>query len=257
MKNVDAAVDCLRPLFKRLSIKENPFSEKIVYTVEIPELDVFNLGNCSIIVTRERLTDSSLSGQSIVRYDEPNKYLRIFINLNEHLFFNEEESKKNRRIVATHEFTHVAAHLFAYSENVDKDKYFKILEKKFPNTIDEIHRTDVNSLRDYFDNKKNMEFNIHSHIQHSHFALESDTIGLSFTDLYYALLFSKGTFEEYFDLENQNKFYNLWQKGERNKAVNMYREIVMKAAEEEWVSKQFAMDQAFDWLKKYTQNPIK
>jgi len=251
VQDVDAAVDYLRPLLKKLCIRENFRGEKDVYTAEIPELDFLNLGNCKITVIRERLPNATLCGQLIVRYRPEHNLLQFIIYLNEHLFFNEDAAKKNRKIVAVHEFNHIAAHLFAYS--TDKDKYFSTLKHRFNNTIDEIHKTDVTSLRNYLDDKSFEELDVHSQIHHTHFALGPEIIEISYTDLYYNLLFSKGAFEEYFDLKNQRKFFSLWEKNDRGEAVKMYRRLVIEAAEEKWVPKQFALDQAFEWLIKYTQ----
>lgn len=253
VKDIDAVVDYLHPLLKKLNIQDSFRGEKDVYAIEIPALDFLNLDNCKITVIRERLPNPTLCGQLLVRYRPEHDLLQFMVYLNEHLFFNEDIPRKNRRIVAVHEFTHIAAHLFAYS--ADKDKYFSTLEHRLNNTIDDIHKTDVSSLRNYLDEKNYEELDVHRNINHAHFALGPEIMEISYTDLYYNLMFSKKDFKEHFDLKNQKKFFRLWEKNERKEAVKMYRHLVIEAAEKKWVSTRFALDQAFEWLIKYTQNP--
>jgi hypothetical protein len=84
-----------------------------------------------------------------------------------------------------------------------------------------------------------------------------EKIDISYTDLYLNLLFSKGAFEEFFDIDNQKKFYQLWKGNKRQEAIDLYYSLAKKAAEAKWVPEQFALDQTDGWIKNYIQNPLK
>jgi len=84
-----------------------------------------------------------------------------------------------------------------------------------------------------------------------------EKIDISYTDLYLNLLFSKGAFEEFFDIDNQKIFYQLWKGDKRQEAIDLYYRLAKEAAIAKWVPEQFALDQADGWIKDYIQYPLR
>jgi len=254
---VDTAVDCFRPLVKKLSVREDINFERTIRLIEIPELDFLGLENWTIILMREKLTNSQLCGRLVTRYRKRQNLFQYIIYLNEPLFYDTEPARIKRKIVFIHEFTHFAARIYAYS--TDRERYINSLERTLDTTIDEIFNPDVSNLYHVLENRKSKDtdsFNAFKHSHHSHFYLGIEKIDLSYTDLYLNLLFSKGAFEEFFDIDNQKKFYQLWKNNKRTEAVGLYYNLAMNAAKVKCVPEQFALDQADSWIKSYIQNPL-
>ena len=254
---VDTAVDCLRPLVKKLAIRENFDFERTVHLIEIPELDFLNLDNWSIILMREKLPNSQPCGRLVTRYRKEQDLFQYIIYLDETLFNNTEPSRMKRKIVFIHEFTHFAARIYAFSTN--KEKYVNSLEQRLDTTIDEIFNPDVSTLYHLLKDKESRAvdpYNTFKHSQHAHFYLGQEKIDLSYTDLYLNLLFSKGAFEEFFDMDNQKKFYQLWKNNKRTEAIDLYFNLTKEAAKVKWVPEQFAVDQTDSWLIDYIKKPL-
>jgi hypothetical protein len=256
-KSIDAAVDCFRPLVKKLSVREDFNFERTVNLIEMPELDFLGGLEWSISLVRENLPNTGLCGRLVTRYRRQQNFFQYFIYLNEPLFQDTESARMKRKIVFIHEFTHFAACLYAYSTN--KDRFISSLENKLDNIMDEIFNPDVTTLYHLLKEKEPKDIDPLStikYIQHTHFYLGIEKIELSYTDLYLNLLFSKGAFEEFFDEDNQKKFYKLWNSGSRSEAVDLYYNLAKEAATAKWVPEQFALDQAEGWIINYIQKPL-
>jgi len=256
-KDVGTAVDCFRPLLKRLRVKEDIElnSDRTVYFMEIRELDFLNLDRWSIVLTREKVPD--LCGRLIARHIEPQDLFQYHVFLNDHLFYDTPPANEKRRIVIAHEFTHIAANIYAYSE--DPSLFLAASEKKLNEALDDIGNEEVSLMYRLLRNKGSAEageFGMLKTNKHSHYFVGPEKIGFSYTDLFLNLLFSKGAFEEYFNLQKQKEFHNLWRNGQQEKALDLYHKTAEEAAAGEWVSKPFARDQVDGWLKKYIQTPI-
>ena len=255
--NIDIAVDCFRPLVKKLSSRKDFDFERTVNLIEIPELDFLGGLEWSISLVKENLPNTELCGRLVTRYRSQQNFFQYIIFLNEPLFQDTEPARMKRKIVFMHEFTHFAACLYAYSTN--KDQFFNSLEHRLNNTIDEIFNPDVTTLYHLLKEKEPKDVDPLStikYIQHTHFYLGIEKIELSYTDLYLNLLFSRGAFEEFFDIDNQKTFYQLWKSGKRSDAVDLYYNLAKEAAAVKWVPEQFALDQAEGWIKDYIQNPL-
>lgn len=256
-KDVGTAVDCFRPLLKKLRIREDLGlgDERAVYFMEVPELDFLNLDRWTIVLKREKLPD--LCGRLITRYIETQDVFQHVVFLNDHLFYDTLPARMKRRMVIVHEFTHIAANIYAYSEN--PGLFFSAIKEKVFEVIDDLGNDDVSMMYKILrgkdsggeDELRTLKIN-----RHSHFYIGPEKIGLSYTDLYLNLLFSKGAFEEYFDSKKQKEFHSLIRAGNREDALDLYRKIVKEVAAAEWVPESFAMAQADGWLKKYIQTPI-
>jgi hypothetical protein len=140
-EDVNTAVDCFRPLVKKLSVRENIDRERTIRLIEIPELDFLGLENWTIVLMKENISNSQLCGRLVTRYRKQQNLFQYYIYLNEPLFYDTEPAKIKRKIVFIHEFTHFAACVYAYSAN--KDHFIKSLEHRLNNTIDEIFNPDV------------------------------------------------------------------------------------------------------------------
>jgi hypothetical protein len=255
-KNVDTAVDCLRPVLKGLDIRKAFDFEKTIRLIGIPELDFLNLENWTLAVIREKSPDKQC-GRLVTRYRKQQDLFQCIIYLDDTLFLETEPSRMKRKIVAVHEFTHFAACIYAYSR--DKSQFITTLEQRLDSAIDEIFNPEVTVLYHLLKDKKPQEsetLDTFKHIQHAHFQLGLEKIELSYTDLYLNLLFSRGAFEEFFELDKQKQFYHLWRDNERQQALDLYHDLVKQAAREKWIPEQFASDQADEWIKGYIQNPI-
>jgi hypothetical protein len=253
--NINTAVDCFRPLIKKLSVRKDIDFDKTVLLSEIPELDFLGLVNWSIALIRENVPHSQLCGRLVTRYRKQQNLFQSFIFLNEPLFYDTEPARMKRKIVFIHEFTHFAACIYTmYTTN--KDIFINSLEHKFNDAIDEIFNPDVSALYHLLKEEVSKEDDIFKHIQHTHFKIGPEKIRLSYTDLYLDLLFSEGTFEEFFDIDNQKEFYQLWKSNKRSEAVELYRNLVKEAAKTKWVPEKFALDQAQRWMLNYIQNPL-
>jgi len=65
--DVGTAVDCFRPLIKKLAIRTDVDFERTVHLMEVPELDFLGLENWSIVLMREKLPNSQLCGRLVTR----------------------------------------------------------------------------------------------------------------------------------------------------------------------------------------------
>jgi len=250
-------VDCFRPLAKKLAVREDIEFERTVPLIEIPELDFLGLENWSIVLMKEKVPNSQLMGRLVSRYRKPQNLFQHIIYLNEPLFYDTDIAKVKRKIVFIHEFTHFAARIYAYSTN--RDKYIDSLKPRLDTTIEEIFNPDVSTLYRLLKDKESKDedpYNTFRHSQHTHFYMKLEKIDISYTDLYLNLLFSKGAFEEFFDINNQKRFYQLWKSNKRQEAIDLYDSLAKKAAKAKWVPEQFALDQADSWIKDYIQNPL-
>jgi hypothetical protein len=262
--DVDTAVKCFRPLLKKLAIKKDFKDKRIIYLMEvlkqndIPELKSLGLENWSITLIKEKPKDAKAYGRLVTRYRKEQDFFQYIIYLNEDLFFNSKAARKKRKIVFTHEFTHFAAHVYAFS--TDKVKYIDNLGKKFENTMGEIFDPEVSELFHLLENKEMKDVDSYytfKDSQHTHFYMNIEKIDISYTELYYNLLFSKEDFEEYFNPENKEKFYQLCKDGKHEAAMDLYHDLVKKAAETEWIPEQFAINQADNWIINYIKkNPL-
>jgi len=162
-----------------------------------------------------------------------------------------------RKIVFIHEFTHFAARIYAYSTN--KEQYINSLKQRLDTTIEEIFNPDVSTLYSLLQDKESKDedvINTFRHSRHTHFYLGMEKIDVSYTDLYLNLLFSKGAFEEFFDVDNQKRFGQLWRDNKRTEAIDLYYNLAKEAANIKCVPEQFAQDQVNSWVKDYVQNPL-
>jgi len=176
-----------------------------------------------------------------------------------------------------HEFTHIAAHINAFSTN--KEEYIASLEREFESKIDEIYKLDVNKFYHLLEDQKTTEVDPNNilmqsltYSQHTDFYLGLEKINISYTDLYLNLLFSKEDFEEFFNDDKKKEFFELL-KNENSKnskssksskeskkplkAMDMYRQLVKNAAKAEWVPEKFAINKADVWLDNYVKNFFK
>lgn len=99
VKDIDAVVDYLHPLLKKLNIQDSLRDKKDVYAIEIPALDFLNLDNCKITVIRERLPNTTLCGQLLVRYRPEHAHFALGPEIMEisytDLYYNLMFSKKD------------------------------------------------------------------------------------------------------------------------------------------------------------------
>ena len=168
-KDVGTAVDCFRPLLKKLRVKEDiePGNERAVYFMEVPELDFLNLDRWTIVLKREKLPD--LCGRLITRYIEPQDIFQHVVFLNDHLFYDTLPARMKRRMVIVHEFTHIAANIYAYSEN--PDLFFNAIKGKVNEVIDDLGNDDVSLMYKILrgkdsggeDDYRTLKINRHSH----------------------------------------------------------------------------------------------
>lgn len=150
---------------------------------------------------------------------------------------------------------------FILYDIVDKNKFIKIIEEKRNAEMGYICDPDVGLLYRMLDeSEKDIDtdetINTFQHSQHAHFFLGIEEIEISYTDLFLNLLFSRGAFEEFFDLEKQKEFFNLWRSNHRSDALSLYNATIQEAAKEKWVPEKFAKTQALEWLKDYIRNPM-
>jgi hypothetical protein len=258
--DVNTAVDCFRPLLKRLNIKNDVRANiRPTCLIEVPELDFLGQVNWTLATIREKATDSSC-GRLITRYRTEHNCIQSIIYLDETLYCDTPIARKKRRIVAVHEFCHFAASVYAYM--TDKNKFIKAISEKRDNKVGDIWNEDVSFLyRLLNESEKNSDtnetINTFQHSQHAHFFLGMEDIGISYTDLYLNLLFSRGAFEEFFDFERQKQFFSLWLSDKRQNALELYDKTIIEAAAQKWVPEQFAISQAHEWLADYIRKPIK
>ncbi|MDR2111080.1 MAG: hypothetical protein LBP32_07215 [Spirochaetaceae bacterium] len=256
--DVDTAVNCFRPLVKKLKIRTTGGYEPSTCLIEVPELDFLGPVNWTLALVREKTTDSSC-GRLITRYRKEHDCIQSIIYLDETLFFNTDISRGKRKIVALHEFCHFAACVYAYM--ADKEKFIKMIAERRNHKIGDIFNADVSTLYRLLnesekDSEADKTINTFQHSQHAHFFLGVEAIGISYTDLFLNLLFSRGAFEEFFDLEKQREFFTLLRANKRTEAMNLYRNTAHAAAVEKWIPEKFALEQAREWLREYLRNPI-
>jgi hypothetical protein len=257
-KNVNTAVDCFRPLVKKLKIRTTTGHDQPVHFIEVPELDFLGQINWTLALVQEK-TEHSSSGRLITRYRKEHDCIQSIIYLDKTLFYDTLPSQRKRKIVALHEFCHFAACVYAYI--ADKNKFIRKIEERRNTEMDYICDPGVSVLCRMLDESEkdtdiDETINTFQHSQHVHFFLGIEEIEISYTDLFLNLLFSRGAFEEFFDLEKQKEFFNLWRSDHRSDAISLYNVTVQKAAEEKWVPEKFARNQALEWLKDYIRNPM-
>jgi hypothetical protein len=126
--DVNTAVDCFRPLLKRLNIRNDSRKDmRPTCLIEVPELDFLGQVNWTLAIIREKVTDSSC-GRLITRYRAEHNCIQSIIYLDETLYYDTPIARKKRRIVAVHEFCHFAASVYAYM--TDKNNCIKAIEEK-------------------------------------------------------------------------------------------------------------------------------
>jgi hypothetical protein len=248
----------LRPLVKKLKIRTTTGHDQPVHLIEVPELDFLGQINWTLALVQEKTHDSS-SGRLITRYRKEHDCIQSIIYLDKTLFYDTLASNRKRKVVTLHEFCHFAACIYAYL--ADKSKFIKTIEEKRNTAIDYICDPDVSLLCRMLDESEkdtdiDETINTFQHSQHTHFFLGIEAIEISYTDLFLNLLFSKGAFEEFFDLEKQREFFKLWCSDRRSDALHLYSTTIQEAAKGKWVSEKFAKNQALEWLKDYIRNPI-
>jgi hypothetical protein len=254
-KRVDSAVDCFRPLLKKLKIREDPTGKRPIALIEVPELDFLGLP-WTLTIIKEKNNDSSL-GKLVTRYRAHHDNIQSIIFLDNTLYYDSPISHVKRRIVAVHEFCHFIACIYAYT--ADKDKFLEIIKNRRDANVGDIWNPDVQILYKLLTESRNdteKTLNGFEHTQHTHFYMGVENILISYTELFLNLLFSRGAFEEFFDLEKQKQFFNLWRSEKRSDALQLYDTTIGEAAAEKWVPLEFARSQAMEWLKSYIRNPI-
>ena len=111
----EAAFSLLRPVLQELKVQELKRVPSIVRASNHGDLVTAGMERW-IIIARRTASLGRNRGCTVIALDKTNNLLLVVINIDEQLFVNDGyELRKQRKMIAVHEFVHGAAHMFMYT----------------------------------------------------------------------------------------------------------------------------------------------
>jgi len=257
INDFECAIDCFRPIIKCLRIKEDATHEPVCLSCFDLVKEVDSIKKWEIIVIKADFNESVNDSRAMFvlqEIDRSKNVFRCFIIIHKIYFSNNENLKvinETKVTIFMHEFMHFLSHVYARVKNSPKI-FYEILKKRLHEKIDFLNNKDVFELYKFFNNIKLTDNFVDSkYTEDKHFRLGKDDTILIYSDLYRNLLLSHQLFDEYFNQNDKDNFSDLWKRQEYAEAIDLYKNIAKNIAQEEWITENIAIHQAFSILKDY------
>lgn len=245
--NITDAVRFFRPVLIQLSLRKKE-NQREVYLAEFDHLDMLNIDKWIIIVLRADLQKSDgmffcqkITGGVIICY----------IVLKESLY--SDSTLERVKIAGVHEFCHFMAMLYLLTATTNEVHRDGMLKRRLIGKIDDLNTEALNRFFGAL-NEKDYAIEIVPELTDKHYQLDGDGETVKYDELFKHLMFSKELFDEYFKLEQQQKFKTLINDATEEiniQGVSFYKDCVNNVAKEKSVPFKLAWEQALLWVKKY------
>jgi hypothetical protein len=251
--DLEKAVACFRPVLQKLDIKNisSVGSPVLLGSPSFPNFKkVDGINKWVLTILKTNLIDSR--AKFLSEYDKTSGIMESYIILDNVLYVDAKVPGILRKAVVVHEFCHFLALVYA-CVSVSEGEFQEILKSRLSKIVDVL--TDEQTLKLYqlLNKVKQLsdEFASFEQTRDDHFSLNCEDSELSYTDLFRNFLLSRQLFDEYFSTTEKENFYNLLQSGQTQNALDLYLNIARSIAEEKWLSKEFAENQAINILIKF------
>jgi len=264
--DLEAAIDCFFPVLKCLQIKEDDDIDNISMPVCLscfPYLkEIESINKWEIVILRANLHNKDNAAIFTLKLNDPqfkDSKMICYIIIDEIFYIKNEKVKvihEKRMIIAVHEFIHFLSYIYARLHNTPKI-FLKILTERLSKKISFLNNTETLELYKIFNEISQVDnFTNSKHTNDEHFRLVKDDTPLNYTDIYRNLMLSRQLFDQYFSEQDKEEFNSLWKKGKFNEASIFYKSIAKRVAQEEWITEEFAIYQAFKILMEYYADKI-
>lgn len=241
---IDEAVKLFLPLLKALKFRDLE-EETMVFLKKISELSFLNLDNYVITVIKVPMDQTS--GLFFHRIGDDG-IVTCFIILNSKMY--ETDDMEKVKVAAIHELTHIIAMIMIVT-TTSIERQREIIRKRNENNQEELTINTIEAFMTSVEEGKAES----DQFDHDHFCYDkADGVEFSYIKLFYNLMFSKKTFEDFFTEKEQDQFKRIYAKHmpeSLNEAGLFYREIIEKAAKEKSVPFRIALRQAKSWFYGY------
>ncbi|MDR2543126.1 MAG: hypothetical protein LBC80_06735 [Treponema sp.] len=252
------AIDTFRPVLKYLQIKKGVDGFACLsYFPNLRKIDSIKEWEIVLLITdlkhNLKSNDNPIAHLLFKAKKNNKNFIRCYIVMDKIYFIKNENLKVNKETRITifvHEFMHFLSYIYARINN--RKFFFEILYKRLSEKIDNLNNKQILELQQFLDKLKPIDdFTNSKYTDDNHFRLGKEDTLLNYSDLYRNFLLSRQLFDEYFNKHDKDKFSSLWQKEEYGEAIGLYKNIAKQIAQEEWLTENFAINQAFSILKEY------
>lgn len=248
--DLEKAVACFRPVLKKLNTKDmSPTGTPVLLgSKSFPNLrKVKSIRKWIITILRTDLIDSR--AKFISQYDKASGIMENYIILDNVFYVKAMVPNILRKAVVVHEFCHFLALIYACI-TVSEGTFQETLKERLSKIVDVLTNDQTLKLYQLLNKVKQLsdDFASFEQTRDDHFRLKCEDLELSYSDLFRNFLLSHQMFDEYFSPDEKESFYQMLQSGRTQDALDLYLNIARRIAEEKWLSKEFAENQAINIL---------
>jgi hypothetical protein len=251
--DLEKAVACFRPILQELDIKNisSIGTPVLLGSYLFPNFKkVKGINKWVITILKANLIDGR--AKFLSQYDKTSGIMENYIILDNVLYVDAKVPNILRKAVVVHEFCHFLALVYACI-TVSEGNFQEILKSRLSKIVDVLTNEQTLKLYQLLNRVKQLsdDFASFEQTRDDHFRLNCEDLELSYSDLFRNFLLSRQLFDEYFSNNEKENFYNLLQGGQTQNALDLYLNIARNIAEEKWLSKEFAENQAINILIKF------